>query len=46
EVDLATQGDLAALVGVRKFPARVKCATLAWHALETALKGNDTTTTE
>ena len=46
EVDLATQGDLAALVGVRKFPARVKCATLAWHALETALKGDTTTTTE
>jgi nitrogen fixation NifU-like protein len=46
EVDLAKQGDLAALVGVRKFPPRVKCATLAWHALESALKGNDTTTTE
>ncbi len=46
EVDLATQGDLAALIGVRKFPARVKCATLAWHALESALKGGDTTTTE
>ena len=46
EVDLTKQGDLAALVGVRKFPARVKCATLAWHALESALKGDDTTTTE
>ena len=46
EVDLAKQGDLAALVGVRKFPARVKCATLAWHALESALQGDDTTTTE
>ena len=46
EVDLATQGDLAALIGVRKFPARVKCATLAWHALESALKGGDSTTTE
>lgn len=30
-------GDLALLRGVRKFPQRVKCATLAWHALEQAL---------
>ena len=27
---------LAALAGVRKFPARIKCATLAWHAAEEA----------
>ena len=46
EVDLAKQGDLASLVGVRKFPARVKCATLAWHALESALHGDATSTTE
>ena len=26
-------GDLVALSGVRKYPARIKCATLAWHAL-------------
>lgn len=32
-------GDLQALAGVRKFPLRVKCATLAWHALEKALDG-------
>jgi nitrogen fixation NifU-like protein len=38
-VELGDWGDLAALVGVRKFPARIKCATLAWHALEEALKG-------
>lgn len=31
-------GDLAALQGVARLPARVKCATLAWHALEEALK--------
>jgi nitrogen fixation protein NifU and related proteins len=30
-------GDLRLLKGVRKFPMRVKCATLAWHALEQAL---------
>lgn len=38
EVDFLEIGDLAALVGVRKFPARIKCATLAWHAMEDALK--------
>ena len=39
EVDPATLGDLEALSGVRKFPVRVKCATLAWHTLEEALDG-------
>ena len=32
-------GDLAALSGVRKFPARIKCAMLPWHTLESALDG-------
>jgi len=31
-------GDLEALSGVRRFPARVKCATLAWNALQAALE--------
>lgn len=31
-------GDLAALAGVHKLPARVKCATLAWNTLEEALQ--------
>jgi nitrogen fixation NifU-like protein len=31
-------GDLEALQGVRKFPARVKCATLAWNTLQGALE--------
>lgn len=31
-------GKLAVLAGVRAYPARVKCATLAWHSLEAALK--------
>lgn len=31
-------GKLAALAGVRKFPSRVKCATLAWHTFHDALK--------
>lgn len=30
-------GKLAALTGVRKFPSRVKCATLAWHTFQQAL---------
>ena len=30
-------GKLRALEGVREFPSRVKCATLAWHALRAAL---------
>ena len=32
-------GKLAAFSGVSEFPLRVKCATLAWHALRAALKG-------
>lgn len=40
-------GKLAALAGVRAYPARVKCATLAWHTLDSALKEKtETTTTE
>ena len=33
-------GKLAVLGGVREFPARVKCATLAWHTLHNALIGD------
>lgn len=39
-------GKLAALGGVRQFPSRVKCASLAWHALRAALDGQDTARTE
>lgn len=35
--DPATLGKLAALSGVREFPARVKCASLCWHTLNAAL---------
>ncbi|MET1181263.1 Fe-S cluster assembly sulfur transfer protein SufU [Peribacillus simplex] len=35
EIDL---GDIEALQGVSKFPARIKCATLAWKAMEKGLK--------
>jgi len=36
-VDAARLGKLAALSGVREFPARVKCASLCWHTLNAAL---------
>jgi nitrogen fixation protein NifU and related proteins len=32
-------GELKALEGVLKFPVRVKCATLAWHATQQAIEG-------
>lgn len=38
DIDL---GKLQALAGVRAFPARVKCATLAWHTLLSALKQSE-----
>jgi nitrogen fixation NifU-like protein len=34
-------GKLAVFTGVREYPMRVKCATLAWHALMAALDGQD-----
>ncbi len=36
-IDLEQLGKLSALSGVKAFPMRVKCATLAWHALNKAL---------
>lgn len=38
-VDEAGVGKLAVLAGVREFPVRVKCASLAWHTLKAALDG-------
>jgi nitrogen fixation NifU-like protein len=38
QVDPESLGDLEALSGVRRFPVRVKCATLAWHTLREALE--------
>jgi nitrogen fixation NifU-like protein len=35
-------GKLQALTGVRDYPSRVKCATLAWHALKSALRQDKT----
>jgi nitrogen fixation NifU-like protein len=39
EVSTEGLGKLAVLSGVREFPTRVKCASLSWHALRNALKG-------
>jgi nitrogen fixation protein NifU and related proteins len=39
-LDVAELGRLAAFSGVSEFPARVKCATLAWHTLHSALAGD------
>lgn len=38
-VDLESAGKLAVFAGVREFPMRVKCASLAWHTLQAALSG-------
>ena len=38
-------GKLAVFAGVHKFPARVKCAILSWHAVMAALKGDQTPVT-
>ena len=37
--------DIAAFAGVHGFPARIKCATLGWHATLNALKGDATPAT-
>lgn len=39
-------GKLEVFSGVSEFPARVKCATLAWHTLKSALEGGETVSTE
>ncbi|MGD2216747.1 MAG: SUF system NifU family Fe-S cluster assembly protein [Gemmatimonadales bacterium] len=41
EVDEEALGKLTVLAGVREFPVRVKCATLAWHTLHSALEGEE-----
>jgi nitrogen fixation protein NifU and related proteins len=39
-------GKLAVFAGVREYPIRIKCATLAWHAVQAALEQKDTVSTE
>ena len=45
EGDLQALGKLAVFSGVSEFPVRVKCATLAWHALHEALAGKEESVT-
>ena len=39
--DIEDLGKLAVFAGVREFPARVKCASLAWHTMINALQGKE-----
>jgi len=43
EIDPDGVGKLAVFAGVREYPVRVKCATLAWHTLRAALDGGGAT---
>jgi nitrogen fixation NifU-like protein len=44
--ELASLGKLAALSGVRQYPTRVKCASLCWHTMKSALASGDAVSTE
>ncbi len=43
ELDEAGLGHLMAFAGIRNYPMRVKCATLAWHTMLNAVEGEDDT---
>jgi len=42
-LDVELLGDLEVFQGVSQYPARIKCATLSWHALQAALDGSGET---
>lgn len=42
EANIDELGKLAALAGVKAYPARVKCASLCWHTLHSVLEGGTT----
>jgi nitrogen fixation NifU-like protein len=46
EIDENHLGKLRIFSGVLEFPARVKCASLSWHTLDAALKGDGEVSTE
>lgn len=46
ETDKNDLGKLKIFSGVLEFPARVKCASLSWHTLHAALKGDESVSTE
>lgn len=41
EIDAPELGKLSMLQGVKEFPVRIKCATLAWQTLQALLQGDD-----
>ena len=41
KIDIQKIGKLSALAGVREYPTRIKCATLCWHTLRSALVGSE-----
>ena len=45
ELDISDLGKLAALAGVRDYPARVKCASLCWHTLHSVIQGDESPVT-
>jgi nitrogen fixation NifU-like protein len=50
KLDIETQehhlGNLTVFKGVKDFPVRIKCATLPWHTLNSAMKGKEEASTE
>jgi nitrogen fixation NifU-like protein len=46
DVAVEDMGKLSVLAGVREFPTRVKCASLAWHTLKAALERAEKASTE
>jgi nitrogen fixation NifU-like protein len=46
DAEVEDLGKLSALAGVREFPVRVKCASLAWHTLKAALDREARVSTE
>ena len=46
DVPVEDLGKLSVFAGVREFPVRVKCASLAWHTLKAALEREEKVTTE
>ena len=45
EGGIEKHGRIAAFAGVRDFPVRIKCATLAWHCMKSVLEGEESPVT-
>ena len=46
DIEVEDLGKLSVLAGVREFPVRVKCASLAWHTFKAALENQDKASSE